>query len=502
METDAEIAMNPNRLVQHLNKAPDEFTKADIIRFMEENQFEGLNFRYVTGSGKLKTLNFMVTSKAQLDRLLSAGERVDGSSLFSHIDASGSDLYVIPRFRTAYVNPFAPIPTLDILCGYYTCDGEPYDCAPEQVLARAHRSLRDATGLNFEALGELEYYVVHEPDSLYPEEPQKGYHNSAPFSKWERLRVEAMQAIAQAGGKPKYGHSEVGHVQEAGQAMEQAEIEFSPVPVEDAADQLVVAKWMLRMVAYKYGVTVTFAPKIIVGHAGSGLHVHTRLLKDGKSAMLQEGRLSDTARRAIAGYLKLAPSLTAFGNTVPTSYLRLVPNHEAPTNVCWGERNRSALVRVPLGWTGVRSMVNDANPLEKGTSAEQVGSRQTVEVRSPDGSANVHLLLAGLAVAAREGLQMPDALDLAEKLYVAVNIFAKENKAIQKALPSLPASCWESADVLLRDRQVYEQDGVFPAELIDGTAEKLKSYEDRRLRQDIRTNAEWHKQLVNRFLHC
>jgi len=123
-----------------------------------------------------------------------------------------------------------------------------------------------------------------------------------------------------------------------------------------------VAKWILRTLAHKYGVTVTFAPKITVGKAGSGLHIHTRLMKAGQNMMVDKNGLSDIAKKAIAGYLTLAPSLTSFGNINPTSYFRLVPHQEAPTNICWGDRNRSVLVRVPLGWSQKRDMLHQANP--------------------------------------------------------------------------------------------------------------------------------------------
>ena len=176
-----------------------------------------------------------------------------------------------------------------------------------------------------------------------------------------------------------------------------------------------IAKWILRTIAYKYGVSITFAPKITIGKAGSGLHIHTKLVKDNRNVMVENGALSDVAKRAIAGYLDLAPSLTAFGNTNPTSYFRLVPHQEAPTNICWGDRNRSVLVRVPLGWSGVNNMSLDANPNEINI-AEDLSYKQTVEFRCPDGSADIYLLLAGLTVAARHGLQMENALDLQKKL--------------------------------------------------------------------------------------
>ena len=310
-----------------------------------------------------------------------------------------------------------------------------------------------------------------------------------------------MQAIAQAGGKIKYGHSEVGFIPGEDQDMEQNEIEFIPVPLEDAADQIVIAKWMLRMIGYKYGVMVSLAPKISVGHAGSGLHIHTKLIDNGKNMMVEGDGLSEIAKKAIAGYLSLAPSLTAFGNTVPLSFLRLVPHQEAPTNICWGDRNRSVLVRVPLGWLNVNNMGRDANPQDEGEFAEVIGN-QTVEFRSPDGSANVHLLLAGLAVAARHGLEMEDALEMADKLYVNVNIFAAEHSKIQEKLPQLPTSCWESAECLLKDREIYERDGVFSSIVIDGLVKMLRGYDDRDLSVKYYGRGDEIKRLVDAYLHC
>ena len=496
--------VNVNKIVQFLGKPSTEFTKQDLIRFIEEQKIEMLNFRYAGGDGRLKTLNFVITSKAQLDRLLSIGERVDGSSLLPYVDASSSDLYVIPRYKTAYVNPFSPIPAVDILCSYYTREGVQLPSSPENILRNAHEALKHSTGLTLEALGELEYYVTYDSQPLYPATAQKSYHESSPFSKWEALRCEAMQVIAQTGGKIKYGHSEVGNTHAGDHEMEQHEIEFLAVPIEDAADQMAIAKWMLRMIGYKYGVTISFAPKILAGHAGSGLHIHTRLTKDGRNILVEGNRLSDTAKKMIAGYLTLAPSLTAFGNTVPTSYLRLVPHQEAPTNICWGDRNRSVLVRVPLGWLNVKNMARDANPRDK-SEAPKFVSNQTVEFRCPDGSADIYLLLAGLAVAARHGLEMKDALELANKLYVDVNIFAPEHEDIQQKLPQLPASCWESAENLLKDREIYQKNDVFSPTVIDEIARKLKAYNDKDLSNKLLYGKEGDndiKSLVDEYLHC
>jgi len=495
------VEMNPNPLVQYLNKPAKEFTRADLINYIEDHDIEMVNLRYVGGDGRLKTLNFIINSRAHLESILTTGERVDGSSLFSHIEAGSSDLYVIPRYRTAFVNPFSEIPALDILCSYFDKDGNPLESAPEHILHKAHEALKQETGLSFEVMGELEYYVIHEADNLYVAADQKAYHESTPFTKWESLRAEAMQAIAMTGGMIKYGHSEVGNFNLDGMEYEQNEIEFLPCDLEDAAAQLVIAKWILRTLAHRYGVTVTFAPKISTGKAGSGMHVHMRLMKDGKNIMVENGRLSDAARKAIAGMLDLAPSLTAFGNTNPMSYFRLVPHQEAPTNICWGDRNRSVLVRVPLGWTGARSMASQVNPLEKDPVMDHSG-KQTVEFRAPDGSADIYLLLAGLAVAVRHGLTMKDALRLAEKTYVDVDIFKPEFREKMDSLNHLPSSCWESAARLEEQRKAYEDFQVFSPGTVDGIIKKLRSYKDQDLRERVSLDQEEILKLVRAYFHC
>lgn len=493
--------MNPNPLVQYLNKPAEEFTRADVVKYIEDHNIEMVNFRYAGGDGRLKTLNFVISSRQHLNNVLTTGERVDGSSLFPFIQAGSSDLYVVPRYRTAFVNPFAEIPSLDFLCSYYNKDGEPLESSPEYILRKAHKALKDQTGYSFHVMGELEYYVISEDEDLFRAVDQKGYHESAPFAKWELLRTEAMAAMAKAGCLIKYGHSEVGNFVQDGMLYEQNEIEFMPTNLEEAADQLVIAKWILRSLAYKYGVPLTFAPKITVGKAGSGLHIHTKIVKDGRNQMIKDGKLSDTARKAIAGYLDLAPSLTAFGNTNPTSYFRLVPHQEAPTTICWGDRNRSVLVRVPLGWTGENKMIYHANPLEI-PGNEDFSQLQTVEFRCPDGSADIYLLLAGLTVAARHGLEMENALEMAEKTYVDVNIFDEKHKERLAELNNLPVSCWESAAMLENQADIYLKYGVFSQSVIDGVARKLRSYGDENLRQEIHCNKDKIISLVEQYFHC
>ena len=495
------LILNANPIVVALQKPAVEFTKADIIDYIVSNDIRMVNFMYPGGDGRLKTLNFVINDLAYLDTILTCGERVDGSSLFSFIQASSSDLYVLPRFRTAFVDPFAEIPTVSMLCSFFDKDGHPLESSPEHTLHKAAEAFRQVTGMEFQAMGELEYYVISNEEGAFPAQDQRGYHESAPYAKANEFRTRCMQYIAQTGGQIKYGHSEVGNFSLNGKNYEQNEIEFLPVDVEQAADQLMIAKWVIRNLGYQLGYDVTFAPKITTGKAGSGLHIHMRMMKDGKNQMLSNGVLSEAARKMIAGMMVLAPSITAFGNKNPTSYFRLVPHQEAPTNVCWGDRNRSVLVRVPLGWAADVDMCRVANPQEPQTDYD-MSNKQTVELRSSDGSADLYQLLAGICVACRYGFELDGALKLAEKTYVNVNIHAEENADRLANLAQLPDSCVASADCLNRQRKAYEEYGVFSPAMIDGIIAQLRAYDDKNLRKTIEAHPEEIQKLVTQYFHC
>ena len=295
--------------------ACSEFTKADIISYIKENDIRMVNFMYPAADGRLKTLNFVINDAAYLDAILTCGERVDGSSLFPFIEAGSSDLYVVPRFCTAFIDPFAETTTLSMLCSYFNKDGELLESSPEYTLRKACKAFTDVTGMEFQAMGELEYYVISEDSGLFPATDQRGYHESAPYAKFNDFRTDCMLHIAKAGGQIKYGHSEVGNFTLDGKIYEQNEIEFLPVRADLAADQLMIAKWVIRNLAYQYGYDITFAPKITAGKAGSGLHIHMRIMKDGQNQMLKDGVLSETARKAIAGmtqYIRMCRPMLAY----------------------------------------------------------------------------------------------------------------------------------------------------------------------------------------------
>lgn len=499
---DAKISLSKNEVVCFLQKAPADFTREDLVRYIMENDIQMVNFMYPAADGRLKTLNFVINNLEYLETILTLGERVDGSSLFPFISAGSSDLYVIPRYRTAFRDPFAEIPTLTMLCSFCDKDGKPLESSPEHTLHKACEAFTRTTGMKFQAMGELEYYVINEDTGRFPATDQKGYHESAPYAKYNDFRAMCMSYVAKTGGQIKYGHSEVGNFTLDGTVYEQNEIEFLPVDAEDAADQLMLAKWVIRNLAFRQGYDVTFAPKITTGKAGSGLHIHMRMVRDGHNMMLDDKRrISEVARKAIAGLMKLAPAITAFGNRNPTSYFRLVPHQEAPTNVCWGDRNRSVLVRVPLGWTADTDMCAAINPGQLTPAYIDATQKQTVEIRSADGSADVYQLLAGLAVALRYGFELENALEIADKTYVDVNIHAAENAGRLATLDSLPVDCAGSADALEAVRDIFEAEGVFSKGMIDGILKQLCSF-DKAECEAAKNDTVKMQRMVERFFHC
>ncbi|RKZ09732.1 glutamine synthetase, partial [bacterium] len=407
-----------------LNKQRDWFTRADIMKFVREEEIKFFTFHYTGIDGKLKDLLLPLNSLAEAEKLLAAGERADGSSLFKGlVDTSGSDLYVVPVYSTAFLNPFVD-KSLDFICRFFTKEGELADYTPDNALHKSYQLFREETGLELYALGELEFFLIGEVQNiLFPAAKQAGYHQSNPFIKFSWLNTEMLEEITRISGQVKYGHAEVGLIETvrsylpeiAGKRAEQFEIEYLPKPIDQMADDIVIGKWLIRNIAFRNNVLATFTPKIEEGIAGNGLHFHFEIRKNNKNIMVgSDGKLSKESMKFIGGIVTFARSLSVFGNTVASSYLRLVPNQEAPTKICWSDLNRSALIRVPLGWHGMDNLASKINPQEKAEYHFSDG-RQTVELRSADGSAWVHALLTGVCQAARHGFKDKNSTKIAEK---------------------------------------------------------------------------------------
>lgn len=480
------ISLNPNPLVRNLGKLPKDFTREDLVKFAKDQEVRMVNLCHVAEDGRLKTLNFAVNNEAHLNEILSQGERVDGSSLFSYIEQSKSDVYIKPQISKVFLNPFNTALTLNFMCDYLDEKGRPLDISPQSILLRAQEKLQKDTGTALRVLCELEFYIIakRETNTLYPSAPQKNYQESSPFVKFEQVRNEILTTLAATGLPVKYGHAEVGMLENDNCVMEQHEVELQLEPPADMADHVSIAKWIIRNIGATHNVEISFAPKLMLGTAGNGMHVHFLGIKNGESVMtIPDGRLGDEARAMIGGLVKFSPSLTAFGNTVPTSYLRLVPHHEAPTQVFWGYKNREALIRVPLSWRS-----------EEGEKRENL---QTFELRSPDGSANIYLLLAGCLMAVDYGLTNAEkALQIADKTLLEDSEFKKDT------IKTLPTSCYESAKLLAKHRDYYEKGSVFPRQVVDGVIQRLRQYNDQNLIQELKKDGQKAEEIVRKYCHC
>jgi len=482
-----------NPLSAILDKPSQDFQRADLLKVIEHKQIERITFHYTALDGKPKELRLPFSSRREAENILADGERVDGSSLFKGmIDVSLSDLYVVPEYKTAFLNPFDN-KSLDFVCRFLTKEGNRAPFALDNILAKAYQLFRENTGLELYVLGELEFFLISESGrKAYLLQKQQGYHEAEPFMKSGEILNEIVRYITQTTGAVKYIHSEVGSIEAIqskvdeinGKSAEQLEVEFLSKPVEEMADALVLGRWLIRNVAYKHGCIATFTPKLAEGVAGNGFHFHLELKRNGKNIMVGLDRqLSESALRLIGGLCEYADSLTAFGNTAASSYLRLVPDQEAPTRIFWSDMDRNAMIRVPLGWLNVTNLARVLNPQEE-TELEYSENRQTVELRTPDGSALVHLLLAGIVMAAEWSIKDENSLKLAEKYYARGGL--PKGLTHLKSFPNLPGSCDESSRILLEKRALYEREDVFLPSVIDYVAKILQEEKDKGLSKKLK----------------
>jgi glutamine synthetase len=437
-----------NRLARLVGRGPDEWTLDDLVDVFVGERLRLVSLMHVGGDGWLKTLDFVPRDVAHLREVLSHGERADGSSLFGSlgVPVTASDVVLRPRLETAFLDPFASVPTLAVLCGHDGRDGAPLAQSPDTIVRRAFARLRAETGVELLALGEVEYFLGKPPDEtdIYGAS-ERGYHASSPFVFGEPLRRQALVALAEMGVPVKYGHSEVGYippVEGDDRIWEQHEIELALLPLARAADAVMVTQWVLRNLAQQRNFRCRFDPVLRQGHAGSGMHFHFAPSVGGtcRPVTLGDESLGREAGWLIAGLTAAAPALMAFGNRTANSFVRLTQAREAPDRVTWGRHDRTALIRIPI------------------VSRDEAGrpaAAETVEFRLPDGSAHPHLLLAGVAQAMVAGRGM------------AVDEVLARTKASAGLAPIVPRTFGEVAVALGEARATFEGGGVFPASVID-----------------------------------
>ena len=455
---DAPVLLPAGLIERALGTAPGSWGADDLLSFARHRGIRLVSLMHVGGDGWLKTLDFVPRDEAHLRAILTGGERADGSSLFPGIRADASDVVLRPRLETAFVDPFAPHPTLALLCGHLGADGEPLAASPDTIIRRAHARLLEETGVNLWALGEIEFFLGQR---LFMEREfegkDHGYHATSPFVFGEELRRRALVLLGEMGVPVKYGHSEVGAVpanETDRTEWEQHEVELALAPLPQAADAITLTAWVLRNLARRHGCGISFSPMLREGHPGNGLHFHLSPCLRGRHLEIldERGRPGEAAGWLVGGLARMGGALMAFGNRYPESFARLSQGREAPRVVSWGQRDRQALIRIPIVPRDV-----DGRPV----------APPTVEFRLPDGSAIQHLMLAGIAQAMLLGRATPDLPALLERTSAARVRETGEGAA------AVARSRGEIRQALRTHRAEFEAGGVFPAEVIDQTLAAL-----------------------------
>lgn len=437
------------------NKQPQDIQRSDILDYIQKNDIDTIYFQYIDLEGEIRELVIPINSIEYANRILASGERLDGSSIFKQIiPTSGSDLYIVPNYSTSYENPFDEN-SINIICNFVNKNEKRAEFTPNNVLINAANMIKEKNDLELWALGELEFYLIGEyENSSFNLQAQSGYHQTTPFLKYRSAANEIAKVVSQITGNVKYTHSEVGYIPKIeksdslwnGKHAEQYEVEFLPAPIETAGLNVSIAKWVARNIAAKYELGFSMAPKLQSGHAGNGLHFHLELLKNKDNIMRNENReLSDESLAIIATLCEYASSLTAIGNRVESSYERLNSGQEAPSTAYWNELDRNALIRIPLAWQNGEDMASIINENCK-ESFHSPSKRQTVELRSADGSANHFFLLTGICQAVITGLSEKEIYKKKAKQY---------SNPDHNLLDPLPKNLSESAQLFKMNRNKY-----------------------------------------------
>src|SRR5213078_2435032 len=367
-------------------------------------QMVDLKFCDLLGTWQHMTLPIRALDESAFDD----GLGFDGSSIRGWQGISESDMLLMPDASSAVLDPFAAAPTLSLLCEIVDpVTREPYAKDPRRIAKRAEEYLRETGVADTAYIGpECEFFVLdtvsyeladhkahYEIDSEeghwnsgnpglgYTVRPKEGYFPPAPHDTLANLRSEMVLTLERLGIPCEFHHHEVA-------TGGQCEIDMRFATLTRMADQVMTYKYVVKNVARRYGKTATFMPKPLFGDNGSGMHCHQSLWKEGATLMADPSGyagLSQLARNYVGGLLAHAPALLAFCAPTTNSYRRLVPGYEAPVNLVYSQRNRSACIRIPM---------YSSSPKAK-----------RIEFRCPDAAANPYLAFAAMLMAGIDGIE-------------------------------------------------------------------------------------------------
>ena len=440
-------------------------TPKEVLALCREKDVKAIDLRFMDFPGLWQHFTIPV---GKLDEdVFEDGLGFDGSSIRGWKAINESDMLVMPQPETAVIDPFTELPTLSMICNIQDpITREDYTRDPRNIARKASAYLKSTGIADIAYFGpEAEFFVFD--DVRFDQKAQEGfYHLDSIEAEWNRgkderpnlgnklrhkegyfpvppadqmmdLRNEMMQVMIDSGLDVECQHHEVG-------TAGQAEIDLRFQELVHMADQMMMYKYIVKNVAARNGKTVTFMPKPLFGDNGSGMHVHISLWKDGDPLFAGSGYagLSEMALHGIGGILKHAPSLLAFTNPTTNSYKRLVPGYEAPVNLAYSQRNRSACCRIPM---------YSPNPKAK-----------RIEFRCPDPSCNPYLAFAAMLMATLDGIQ--NKIDPGEALDKDIYDLPPEEAA---EIPTTPASLEEALSALRRDHEYLLRGDVFTKDVID-----------------------------------
>lgn len=444
------------------------FTSPDeVMKYVRENDVKFIDIRFCDLPGVMQ--HFNVPAASVDEDFFVTGQMFDGSSIRGFQAIHESDMKLVPDVATGFIDPFRVEKTL--VMNFSIRDpftDEPYSRDPRQIAAKAEAYLK-STGIADTAFfgAEAEFYVFDDVrfetksnagyyflDSVegkwnsgreeeggnlgYKTAYKGGYFPVPPVDHYADLRDKMSMTLSEVGLEVERAHHEVG-------TGGQAEINYKFNSLLHAADQLMLFKYIIKNVAWQAGKSATFMPKPLFGDNGSGMHCHQSLWKAGKPLFYDEqgyAGLSDEARWYIGGLLKHAPSLLAFTNPTVNSYHRLVPGYEAPVNLVYSQRNRSACIRIPI--TG-------SNPKAK-----------RLEFRVPDPSSNPYLAFSAMLMAGLDGIKNKiEPVDPVDKDLYELPPEEAAN------IPQVPSSLEGVLDALEADHEYLLAGNVFTEDLIE-----------------------------------
>ena len=456
-------------------------TPKQVIELAQKKGAKMVDVKFVDTFGTWQ--HFSVPIRELTEEVFVDGFGFDGSSIRGWKSIEASDMLAMPDPSTAFIDPFCEVPTLSLTCTIAeTGTKELYTRDPRGIARRAEQYL-DSTGIADQAVfgPEAEFFIFNNvqfdhktngcfysldseeavwntgadecPNLGYKIRHKEGYFPVAPTDQQQDIRTEMCLIMEDLGIHVERQHHEVA-------TAGQAEIDIRFDTLVKTADNMMLYKYVIKNVAKKHGKTVTFMPKPLFGDNGSGMHTHQSLWKKGKPLFAgnEYAGLSQMALWYIGGILKHAKALCGICNPTTNSYKRLVPGYEAPVNLAYSARNRSAAIRIPTF---------SENPKAK-----------RIEYRPPDPASNIYLTCAALLMAGLDGVI--NKIDPGEPL--DKNIYELPPEELKK-VPNVPGSLSEALDELEKDHDYLLKGDVFTQDFLDmWITQKRKEHDAMRLR--------------------